>query len=211
MPVSIPQRILPAPSVSLSRTGATTATVSISNTGTYPSGCSLVINGTTYALSASTSITITMASTQISVYVAYSGSLNIAASSLVYSGTISQYKLPAPIISGTYHQRKTLFANNGTVYRINLDNKSEFPAETTFDVEAYIEYNNTFGVENQTDGVNANSKKASDFPLELTTIEDIPSGAISNIQGKAEITAALTGAISTTGTGILTKGENVSV
>ena len=130
MPVSIPQEILPAPSVSLSRTGASTATVSVSNAGSYPSECSLIINGATHTLSASTSITIAVASTPVNVYVAYSGSLNIAAASSAYSGTIAQYKLPTP-------DMRIVASKNSSLKQIvtyYCDNLSAYPEGASFDL-----------------------------------------------------------------------------
>ena len=179
MPVSVPQAVLPAPTLSISRTGATTATVTVTNTASFPSsGCSLVVNGSSYSFPTA-NITITMAATAITAYAAYSGTLSIASTSTSQSGTVKQYKLPTPDIK---------IIDNGTSSGliniiINCENLSEYPNGTVFAVTVTRKGSASSNFESLTLSIN-------DFPkyYDHTTLllRSVKVDAIASLAGAAD-------------------------
>ena len=82
---------LPTPSISVSRTSSTQGRVTISNTSSYPSGTMLVINGTSYSMTSSVTLSIGTTATTVTVYATYNGDEYYESQSATASRTISEY------------------------------------------------------------------------------------------------------------------------
>ena len=82
---------LPTPSISVSRTSSTQGRVTISNTSSYPSGTMLVINGTSYSMTSSVTLSIGTTATTVTVYATYNGDEYYESQSATASRTISAY------------------------------------------------------------------------------------------------------------------------
>ena len=93
--VSIPAlKTLPTPSISVSRLSSSQGRVTISNYSSYPSGTKLVINGSSYAMASSVTLSIGTSSTSVSVYAAYDGTEYYESQSATASATIPAYVAP---------------------------------------------------------------------------------------------------------------------
>ena len=82
---------LPTPVISVSRVSSSQGRVSISNYASYPSGTKIVINGTSYSMSSSVTISIGTSATSVTAYATYSGSEAYEPQSGSASGTIPAY------------------------------------------------------------------------------------------------------------------------
>ena len=82
---------LPTPECSFSRISSSQGRVTISNYNEYPSGTSLVINGSTYAMTNTVNLSIGTSVTSVSVYALYDGEDSYMTQSSTMSGTIPAY------------------------------------------------------------------------------------------------------------------------
>ena len=93
--VSIPAlKTLPTPSISVSRLSSSQGRVTISNYSSYPSGTKIVINGTSYSMTSSVTLSIGTSSTTVTVYATYDGEEYYEPQSASTSATISAYVPP---------------------------------------------------------------------------------------------------------------------
>lgn len=93
--VSIPAlKTLPTPSISVSRLSSSQGRVTISNYSSYPSGTKLVINGSTYSMASSVTLSIGTSATTVTVYATYDGAEYYESQSDSASATISAYVAP---------------------------------------------------------------------------------------------------------------------
>ena len=113
---------LPTPSISVSRVSSSQGRVTISNYSSYPSGTRIYINGTSYALSSSISISIGTSATTVTVYARYDGSALYESQSSSTSGTIPAYVAPqcaSPSISFSSSSNRvtiTCSTSGATIY-----------------------------------------------------------------------------------------------
>lgn len=93
--VAIPAlKTLPTPSISVSRLSSSQGRVTISNYSSYPSGTKLVINGSTYSMTSSVTLSIGTSATTVTVYATYDGAEYYESQSDSASATISAYVAP---------------------------------------------------------------------------------------------------------------------
>ena len=93
--VSIPAlKTLPTPSISVSRLSSSQGRVTISNYSSYPSGTKIVINGTSYSMTSSVTISIGTSATTVTAYATYNGSEYYESTSSSTSKTIPEYVAP---------------------------------------------------------------------------------------------------------------------
>ena len=113
---------LPTPSISVSRVSSSQGRVTISNYSSFPSGTRIYINGTSYALSSSISISIGTSATTVTVYARYDGSALYESQSSSTTGTIPAYVAPqcaSPSISfssSTNRVTITCSTSGATIY-----------------------------------------------------------------------------------------------
>ena len=113
---------LPTPSISVSRVSSSQGRVTISNYSSYPSGTRIYVNGTSYALSSSISISIGTSATTVTVYARYDGSALYESQSSSTTGTIPAYVAPqcaSPSISfssSTNRVTITCSTSGATIY-----------------------------------------------------------------------------------------------
>ena len=93
--VSIPAlKTLPTPSISVSRLSSSQGRVTISNYSSYPSGTKIVINGTSYSMTSSVTLSIGTSATTVTAYATYNGSEYYESTSSSTSKTIPEYVAP---------------------------------------------------------------------------------------------------------------------
>ena len=93
--VSIPAlKTLPTPSISVSRLSSSQGRVTISNYSSYPSGTKIVINGTSYSMTSSVTLSIGTSATTVTAYATYNGSEYYESTSSSTSKTIPEYEAP---------------------------------------------------------------------------------------------------------------------
>lgn len=93
--VAIPAlKTLPTPSISVSRLSSSQGRVTISNYSSYPSGTKIVINGTSYSMTSSVTLSIGTSATTVTAYATYNGSEYYESTSSSTSKTIPEYVAP---------------------------------------------------------------------------------------------------------------------
>lgn len=119
--VSIPAlKTLPTPSISVSRLSSSQGRVTISNYSSYPSGTKIVINGTSYSMTSSVTLSIGTSATTVTAYATYNGSEYYESTSSSTSATIAKYDPPncaTPSISQSGNTVSiTCSTPNSTIY-----------------------------------------------------------------------------------------------
>ena len=133
---------LPTPVISVSRVSSSQGRVSISNYASYPSGTKIVINGTSYSMASSVTISIGTSATSVTAYATYSGSEAYESQSGSASGTIPAYvpTCATPSISQSGNTITITCSTSGATiyYRIGSGSYRQYTGSFSISSTGYV-------------------------------------------------------------------------